>query len=106
MTSERILRLLVSEPESGVRNMAIDEALLNAVGEGQSPPTLRFYCWRSPTISLGYFQPLSDVELQPSAIRALDLVRRTTGGGAILHDLEVTYSLVLPIGHAWLQPNA
>ena len=77
--------------------MAVDEGVLLAVGEGQAPATLRFYRWNEPTISLGYFQTYAELHEQEEAIRRLPVVRRQTGGGAILHDDEITYSLVLPI---------
>jgi len=81
----------------GAANMAVDEAVLLAVGEGQAPATLRFYRWLEPTISLGYFQRYEEFQAQEEEIRSLPMVRRQTGGGAILHDDEVTYSLVMPI---------
>jgi lipoate-protein ligase A len=73
--------------------MAVDELLLESAAGG-GPPTLRLYAWDRPTLSLGYFQPLE-------AIPAVDrgrwpVVRRTTGGGAILHDREVTYAVAVP----------
>ncbi len=79
--------------------MARDEALLVCVGEGASPPTFRLYRWATPTISLGYFQHYADYERLPPPAGNLPVVRRQTGGGAILHDLEVTYSLALPATH-------
>lgn len=92
------VRLLVDSPLAGPVNMARDEALLQACA-ADATPTLRFYAWNSPTISLGYFQDYADYErLEPPA-GDLAVVRRTTGGGAILHDLEVTYSLVIPLEH-------
>ncbi len=100
------LLLLIDPPSAGQLNMARDEALLQAVGDGSHPPTLRLYAWDPPTISLGYFQSLDDLRKQPAPIRDLALVRRTTGGGAILHDLELTYSLTVPVDHPWLAPNA
>lgn len=100
------VRLIIDPPASGPVNMARDEALLDAVAARKSPSTLRFYAWNSPTISLGYFQPLSDMSTQPAPIRALPVVRRTTGGGAILHDLELTYSLAVPADCEWSKPNA
>lgn len=100
------LQLLIDPSAVGSLNMARDEALLEAVGDGECPPALRFYAWEPPTISLGYFQPIADFHAQPSPIRDLAIVRRTTGGGAILHDREVTYSLIVPIEHPWLRPNA
>ena len=77
--------------------MALDEAILLAVAEGQAPPTLRFYTWKPPCLSVGYAQPLARY-IDPKACRAMgyDLVRRPTGGRAILHIDELTYSLALP----------
>src|SRR5712692_7421849 len=77
--------------------MAMDEALLTSRLRGGGLPTLRFFAWQPPTISLGYGQPL-DGRIDPDAAAALGigLVRRPTGGSAILHegpDLEVTYSV-------------
>ncbi|MCC7290585.1 MAG: hypothetical protein IT449_00825 [Phycisphaerales bacterium] len=102
------LRFLDDGALPGAENMARDEALLTRVGAGQSPPTLRLYQWREPTISLGYFQHFADVARLDPPLRELAVVRRLTGGGAILHDLELTYSLALPLGHALLSagPNA
>jgi len=89
--------------------MARDEALLRCVGRGESPPTLRFYRWSPPTISLGYFQRYADLAALGSAAAGLPVVRRQTGGGAILHDQELTYSLTLPLDHLLIGkegPNA
>src|SRR4051794_40211574 len=81
--------------------MAIDEALLiDAVENGNA--TFRFYQWSEPTLSLGYFQRYADRE-QHAASRNAAVVRRQSGGGAILHDRELTYSLVLPPGHPLAQ---
>jgi len=67
-------------------------------------PTLRFYRWSPPTLSLGYFQKLEDVaDARALARRGLGWTRRMTGGGAILHDIELTYSLTLPSAHPWLK---
>ncbi|MBK8270325.1 MAG: lipoate--protein ligase family protein [Planctomycetes bacterium] len=101
------IRLLIDSPLHGPANMARDEVLLQPCEAHASGPVLRFYAWCPPTISLGYFQDIVDFETQPSPINGLDVVRRTTGGGAILHDLEVTYSLVLPIDHTLIhnKPN-
>ncbi len=98
-------RLLIDSPADGVANMARDEALLLGVGEGTSPATLRFYKWEPPTISLGYFQKYSEYEALPPPAGELAVVRRTTGGGAILHDREWTYSLTLPVAHPLLSEN-
>ncbi|HET7876375.1 MAG TPA: biotin/lipoate A/B protein ligase family protein [Methylomirabilota bacterium] len=91
-------RLAVTEPLDGASNMALDEALLRGRLAGASPPTLRFFAWQPPTISLGYGQPLdARIDLAEAAALGIGLVRRPTGGSAILHegpDLEVTYSVV------------
>ncbi|MGH7374987.1 MAG: lipoate--protein ligase family protein [Candidatus Rokuibacteriota bacterium] len=95
-------RLLVTEPLDGALNMALDEALLLGRLANAAPPTLRFFAWRPPTISLGYGQPL-DHRIDTAAASALGigLVRRPTGGSAILHegpDLELTYSVAARAG--------
>jgi lipoate-protein ligase A len=100
------LRLLNDPALDGPVNMARDEALLDAVGQGQAPATLRLYQWSSPTISLGYFQPYAAYEALPSPAGSLPVVRRLTGGGAILHDLELTYSIVFPAGHPLVEGGA
>ena len=96
------LRVISDPPLAGTVNMARDEALLERVGRGDSPPTLRFYQWVPPTISLGYFQHYADYERLPPPAGSLPVVRRLTGGGAILHDRELTYSLAIPVGHPLL----
>ncbi len=90
-------RLLVTEPCDGATNMAIDEAVWRGRQAGASPPTLRFFAWAPPTVSLGYGQPL-DGHVDTVACRRLGvgLVRRPTGGSAIYHDgpeRELTYSV-------------
>lgn len=102
-----LIRVLQDPALDGSTNMARDEALLVRVGNGTSPPTLRLYQWDPPTISLGYFQRFADYERLPSPLNSLAVVRRQTGGGAILHDLELTYSLTIPIDHSLLEggPN-
>lgn len=77
--------------------MAVDEALLEAAVAG-SDATLRLYQWNEPTLSLGYFQRYDDRQTH-AASRECAIVRRQSGGGAILHDHELTYSLTLPPGH-------
>ncbi|HUY32596.1 MAG TPA: biotin/lipoate A/B protein ligase family protein [Pirellulales bacterium] len=86
-------RLLIDAPAPGIWNMAVDEALLEHAASGGW--TLRFYAWNEPTLSLGYFQAHSD-RLTHAASRGLPLVRRASGGGAIVHDHELTYSLSGP----------
>ncbi len=99
MTAASPIRVLQDPPLDGPTNMARDETLLLRVGRGESPSTLRLYQWGPPTISLGYFQSFADCESLSPPAGTLPVVRRLTGGGAILHDLEVTYSLTLPITH-------
>ena len=70
-------------------NMAIDEALL----ETAVIPTIRFYRWRSPALSFGYFGKFSDVAIYAAE---RDLVRRWTGGGIVFHGDDLTYSIVIP----------
>jgi lipoate-protein ligase A len=77
--------------------MAVDEGLLIDAAE-YGVATLRFYGWSEPTLSLGYFQRYAD-RFQHAPSRDCAIVRRQTGGGAILHDRELTYSLTLPAGH-------
>lgn len=92
------LRLLHTEPLTGAANMAVDEALLLGRLGGSTPPTLRFFAWRPPTVSLGYGQRLDGrIDLEAAAALGVGVVRRPTGGSAILHegpDLELTYSVV------------
>lgn len=88
------LRLLIDPPAPGPWNMAVDETLLeSAASTGQ--PTLRFYQWREPTLSLGYFQSFDDRQQHPPS-QDCPVVRRASGGGAILHDRELTYSIAVP----------
>jgi lipoate-protein ligase A len=78
--------------------MAIDEAILMAVAAGLSPPTLRFYAWDPPCVSVGYAQSLQgEIDLEACRRLGYDWVRRPTGGRAILHVDELTYSVVAPL---------
>jgi lipoate-protein ligase A len=103
---ETQFRLLSDPSLGGAVNMARDEALMVQVGRGESPPTLRLYQWNEPTISLGYFQPFAQFEAMPALYNKLAVVRRPTGGGAILHDLELTYSITVPIGYPLIADGA
>ncbi len=89
-------RLLRSAPADGATNMAIDETILRAVAAGRVPPTLRLYAWEPACLSLGRAQPLADVDVQAVQSAGFGLVRRPTGGKAILHVDELTYSVVAP----------
>jgi len=88
----RAARRLDDGALAGAENMARDEALL----EVRAAPTLRFYRWARPTLSLGYFQAAADLPLDAVRARGGEIVRRPTGGKAILHEHELTYSLCAP----------
>ena len=89
-------RLLDSGPADGFINMAVDEAILELHTVQGSSPTLRFYTWSPPAVSLGYGQAVgSDIDLARCRAFGIDVVRRPTGGRAVLHEHEVTYSLVI-----------
>ncbi|MDA8442271.1 MAG: lipoate--protein ligase family protein [Peptococcaceae bacterium] len=86
-------RLINSGHLPGAMNMAIDEAIMQAVAAGKAPPTLRFYGWEPACLSLGYAQKADEVAWNACTAYGIDVVRRPTGGRAILHDQEVTYSI-------------
>jgi lipoate-protein ligase A len=87
-------RLLPTDPARGNWNMAVDEAILECVGKGISPPTLRLYAWEPACLSLGHAQPVADVDISRLKERGWDLVRRPTGGRAVLHTDEITYAVI------------
>ncbi len=89
-------RLLITSPAPGAWNMAVDEAILEAVGAAEVRPTLRLYAWVPPCLSLGYAQPIDDVDITALYAHGWDIVRRPTGGRAILHTDELTYSVIGP----------
>ena len=87
-------RLLITPPTHGAWNMAVDEAILEAVGRNESLPTLRLYAWEPACLSLGYAQPITDVDIPRLEQHTWELVRRPTGGRAVLHTDELTYSVI------------
>lgn len=93
-------RLLIDPPLDGATNMAIDETLLESCSSGERTglfPTLRLYRWKKATISIGYNQKLENsVDLRFCRKNGLDVVRRQTGGKVVLHDRELTYSIIAP----------
>ncbi len=94
-------RLINTGASDGAANMAIDEAIMRSVAEGGSPPTLRFYGWVPPCVSVGYSQSVrKEIDLERCLERGYTWVRRPTGGRAILHIDELTYSVVAPQGEA------
>ncbi|MGI6036610.1 MAG: lipoate--protein ligase family protein [Limnochordia bacterium] len=88
-------RLMIHGHRTGFWNMALDEALLEGVAAG-APPVLRFYRWRPTTLTIGYFQNSEEIHWSACTSLGIDVVRRPTGGRAILHGEEITYSLILP----------
>lgn len=89
-----VWRLLDTGALPAPLNMAIDEALLQLHVQGESQPTLRFYQWSPPAVSLGYFQKRHSIDLAACRKLGLDVVRRATGGRAVLHENDLTYSVV------------
>ena len=87
-------------------NMGLDEAVLESVATGAQLPTLRLYGWNPAAISLGYFQKMEEeVDVEACRRAGVDIVRRITGGGAVFHEAEVTYSIVIPEGHPLAPPS-
>lgn len=89
-------RLINDHPAPGAWNMAVDTAILEAVAAGESLPTLRLYAWNPVCLSLGYGQRIAEIDHERRLERGWDIVRRPTGGRAILHTDELTYSVALP----------
>jgi lipoate-protein ligase A len=92
-------RLLRTGFQSAYENMGTDESIMVHRSQGKVPNTIRLYGWRPPAVSIGYFQGIQDeVDLQRCEELGVDVVRRITGGGAVFHDAEVTYSVVVDKG--------
>ena len=89
-------RLILSQPAPGAWNMAVDEAILESAGRGEVEPTLRLYAWDPPCLSLGYAQPIDDIDRTYLDQNGWQIVRRPTGGRAILHTDELTYAVMGP----------
>ncbi len=88
-------RLIDTGVNDGYTNMAIDHAIMDNVRAGYSPPTLRFYQWDPQALTVGYFQNVyKEVDLEKCGQLGIDVTRRLTGGRAVLHHLELTYSIV------------
>lgn len=88
----QFIRIITHEVNHAFFNMAVDEAISEAVRQKLSPPTLRLYQWSRPSLSIGHFQKISDVDTDYCDKMDYPVVRRLTGGRAILHDTELTYS--------------
>jgi lipoate-protein ligase A len=89
-------RLLITPPTHGAWNMAVDESILENLGRNEAMPTLRLYAWEPACLSLGHAQPFADVDMSRLRQHGWEVVRRATGGRAILHTDELTYSVIAP----------
>jgi lipoyl(octanoyl) transferase len=94
LTGKRAFRFILSGANSGAVNMAADEAVMSGIREGGSTPVLRLYTWNPPTISIGYFQSAADIDFAACENDGIGVVRRITGGRAVLHSDEITYSII------------
>ncbi|MGL4368238.1 MAG: lipoate--protein ligase family protein [Spirochaetota bacterium] len=93
-------RCIVDTALKGTVNMARDYALLQSVSEGASHPVIRFYAWEKPAVTIGYFQSAEEeTDISLCRRRGIDIIRRITGGGAVFHDKEITYSIIFPLSH-------
>jgi len=91
-------RLIIDGDLPGAQNMARDVAILESVSEGDSPQTLRLYGWNPPCLTLGRHQGIEAADLEFCSAEGIDVVRRPTGGRALLHHHELTYAVVAPLG--------
>lgn len=99
-------RLIIDPPSPAGYNMAVDEVLVDSCRHGAGGPTLRLYGWDRPAVSLGYFQrPDRIVDLDRCREAGVAVVRRTTGGRAVYHRHEVTYSVTAPVPHPAFPPT-
>ncbi|PPA71389.1 lipoate--protein ligase family protein [Jeotgalibacillus proteolyticus] len=97
---KEIWRFIDSGNASPAYNMALDEALLDWHSEGKIPPTIRFYGWDPATLSIGYFQKVEkEINMEKVKELGLGFVRRPTGGRGVLHDQELTYSVIVTENH-------
>lgn len=117
---EQCWRLILDGRRQAALNMAVDEAILRACADGKAPPTLRLYGWEKPAVSLGYFQSVERARINIECCResGIDLVRRPTGGRAVLHGHDITFSISVcereipsgfrsvPGSHLWLMRGA
>ncbi len=95
-----VWRFIDSGKQNPAYNMALDEALLNWHSEGLIPPTIRFYGWNPATLSIGYFQQVEkEIKMEIVREKGLGFVRRPTGGRGVLHEHELTYSVIVSEEH-------
>ncbi len=96
-------RLILDPPLPGKSNMDRDIEIMEEVATGECPPTLRLYRWSPPAVSLGYFQDESEiVDMDACRKAGVEVVRRPTGGRAVLHHHELTYSIIVPEVHPFI----
>ena len=94
MRNPKIWRLILDRPGDAAWNMASDEAISEACRMRQSPPTLRFYTWKQPAVTIGYFQEAEkQINFAACGEKAIPVVRRVTGGRAVLHGNDLSYSV-------------
>lgn len=92
----KVWRLIIDGPHDGAYNMAVDEAILRAHSSNEVPPTLRLYRWNPPAVSLGFSQDINrKVNVDRCRELGIDVVRRATGGRAVLHHREITYAVIV-----------
>ena len=92
-------RLLIDQPADGATNMARDQALLSSCVDGAARPTLRLYRWHPACLSLGRFQRADVIDRAACARAGVAIVRRPSGGRALLHDAELTYAIIARADH-------
>jgi lipoyl(octanoyl) transferase len=98
--NKEVWRFIDSGNSSPSFNMALDEALLDWHSEGKFPPVIRFYGWEPATLSIGYFQKVEkEIDLEAVKSHGLGFVRRPTGGRGVLHEHELTYSVIVSEEH-------
>ncbi|HOO55512.1 MAG TPA: biotin/lipoate A/B protein ligase family protein [bacterium] len=98
MMAEAELELIETQTGAPSWNMALDEALLEEAVAGRQGPVLRFYRWEPSAVTLGYSQDAErEVDVAAAAAAGVGVVRRITGGGAVFHENEITYSIILPV---------
>lgn len=92
-----MFRIVPSAEYSADMNMALDETVMEGLREGDGTPTIRLYGWKPAAVSIGYFQCLTDeVDVERCKQDGIQITRRMTGGGAVYHDAEITYSVIAP----------
>jgi lipoate-protein ligase A len=97
LMNDIIWRIIPLHDPPGPYLMALDEAILEGIAAGTSPPTIRFYTWTPKAVTIGTFQGLHyEVNIEECKARHVDVIRRITGGGAVYHDDEITYSILGP----------